>query len=186
MRIRLVETRDSESIRNIYNTEVLETSNTLDMVPRSIEDQERWLQRHQGAHPAVVAVSEPGDPSPNGVDLNQIKAGSIDLQSNNATVIGFGSLSPYRDRPAYATTAENSIYVHRDYRGNRVGKAILQELLVLAGKHGFHSVIARVVGNNIASINLHRSCGFTLVGIENEVGRKHGHWLDIVELQRLL
>ena len=52
--------------------------------------------------------------------------------------------------------------------------------------HGFHAVIARVVGDNEASIALHRACGFDLVGVEREVGRKHRQWLDVVELQRLL
>ncbi len=100
-------------------------------------------------------------------------------------MLGFGSLSPYRDRPAYATTAENSVYVDGPPRpGRRAG--LLDELLVLAAGHGFHTVIARIVGENEASIALHKACGFELVGVEREVGRKHRRWLDVVELQRML
>ena len=80
----------------------------------------------------------------------------------------------------------DSVYVHRDRRGVGVGKLILGELLDLATIHGFHAVIARIVGDHQASMALHEGCGFTLVGLEKEVGRKFGRWLDVVELQRLL
>jgi phosphinothricin acetyltransferase len=57
---------------------------------------------------------------------------------------------------------------------------------VKAGDNGIHAVIARIVGDNAASIRVHEACGFDLVGIEREVGRKFGRWLDVVELQKLL
>ncbi len=101
-------------------------------------------------------------------------------------VLGFGSLSVFRERSGYAATAENSVYVDRRQRGQGIGRALLAELLVLASAHGFHSVIARVAGHNETSIGLHEAAGFVLVGIEREVGRKHRQWLDVVELQRLL
>jgi phosphinothricin acetyltransferase len=78
------------------------------------------------------------------------------------------------------------VYVRRDCRGQGVGRLILGELLTLATTHGFHAVIARIVGDHDASISLHRSCGFEMVGVEREVGRKFGRWLDVVELQCLL
>jgi len=161
MLVRLAQATDAEAIRAIYNVEVLESTVTFDLVPRSHDDQREWLAAHSGAHPAVVAVE--GD-----------------------EVVGFGSLSPYKDRPAYSTTVEDSVYVHRDWRGKGAGKLILGELLNLATSHGFHAVIARIVGDHEASIALHERCGFTLVGVEKEVGRKFGRWLDVVELQRLL
>ena len=161
MIVRLAQVTDAEAIRAIYNIEVLESTVTFDLVPRSHEDQRAWLAAHSGAHPAVVALD--GD-----------------------DVVGFGSLSPYKDRPAYSTTVEDSVYVDRDWRGKGVGRLILGELLALATTHGFHAVIARIVGDHEASIALHERCGFTLVGVEKEVGRKFGRWLDVVELQRLL
>ena len=101
-------------------------------------------------------------------------------------VAGFASLSPYRDRPAYRTTVEDSIYVHRDHRGAGVGRALLAEIVDVAAARGFHTVIARIVGGHDASIRLHRSLGFDHVGIEREVGRKFGRWLDVVVMQKLL
>jgi len=161
MHVRLATAADGETIRAIYNRAVTETTDTFDMVARSVEDQVEWLVAHSGAHPAVVAVEDD-------------------------EVVGFGSLSVYRSRPAYATTVEDSVYVREGRRGAGIGRAVLDELVRLAAAHGFHVVIGRIVGDNEASIALHRSCGFEPVGIEREVGRKFGRWLDVAVLQRLL
>jgi phosphinothricin acetyltransferase len=174
MRIRLAELADAEAIRAIYNVEVLDSTNTFDMVPRSPAEQEAWILRHSGVHPALVAA-EPLDPGARGR-----------IGANGEIVLGFGSLSAFRERSGYSATAENSVYVDRAQRGKGVGKALLAELLVLASAHGFHSVIARIAGHNETSIGLHQAAGFELVGVEREVGRKHRRWLDVVELQRLL
>jgi phosphinothricin acetyltransferase len=95
-------------------------------------------------------------------------------------------VSPFRERPAYATTVENSVYVHRGARGRGVGEQLLNDLIATAKHSGFHSIIARIVGENASSIRLHEKCGFTLVGTEVEVGRKHGRWLDVVEYQYVM
>lgn len=152
---------DAEEIRAIYNVEVATSTATFDLTPRTLAEQEAWLREHSGAYPAIVAVED-------------------------GEVIGFAALSPFRDRPAYATTVEDSVYVRADRQGRGVGKALLTELLRLAAAHGFHAVIARIGGHNEASIALHRSCGFEIVGVEREVGRKFGRWLDVVEMQRLV
>jgi phosphinothricin acetyltransferase len=174
MRIRLAEMADAEAIRTIYNVEVLESTNTFDMVPRTRAEQEAWILEHSGVHPAVVAIESPdtGTGGPSSV--------------NGEIVLGFGSLSPFRERSGYSGTAENSVYVDRAQRGRGVGRALLAELIELASAHGFHSLIARIAGHNETSIGLHTAAGFELVGVEREVGRKHRQWLDVVELQRLL
>ena len=102
------------------------------------------------------------------------------------TVVGFGSLSPFRDRAAYSTTVEDSLYVDAVWRGKGVGRLLLDELVALAVARGFHTVIARVSGDNEPSIALHQACGFALVGVEREVGRKFGRWIDVAILQRML
>ena len=63
---------------------------------------------------------------------------------------------------------------------------LLRSLIVVADESGFHSLIARIVGENTSSIRLHEKCGFTLVGTEIEVGRKQGAWLDVVEYQYVM
>lgn len=161
-RIRSAERRDADAIRDIYNAEVLETTVTFDLVPRSLEAQVAWIDEHSGGHPAIVAID--GDDR----------------------VAGFASLSPYRPRPAYAPTVEDSVYVARDRRGEGIGVLLLTELVERARVHGFHSIIGRIVGGHDASIALHRKCGFEEVGCEREVGRKFGRWLDVVLMQRMM
>jgi phosphinothricin acetyltransferase len=165
MLVRLATIDDAEAIRAIYNPEVLESTVTFDLVPRSLEDQQRWLDEHSGAHPALVAVE-----------------GS----EKDAVVVGYGSLTEYKPRPAYRTSVEDSVYVHRAHQGKGVGRQILSALLGLAVDHGFHAVFARIVGGHEASISLHARCGFEVIGTEREVGRKFGQWLDVVIMQKLL
>lgn len=160
--VRLVEPRDADATRAIYNREVVESTVTFDMVERSLDEQLAWVEAHRGAHAAVVAVDDDG------------------------TVVGFGSLSPYRSRPAYAPTVEDSVYVHRGHRGQGLGRRLLEDLVDRARHHGFHSVIGRIVGGHAASIALHDRCGFEYAGTEREVGRKQGRWLDVVLMQRML
>ena len=94
MRIRLAELADAEAIRAIYNVEVLESTNTFDMVPRTRAEQEDWILEHSGVHPALVATEapEPGGPGPVG--------------ANGEIILGFGSLSSFRERSGYSATAQ--------------------------------------------------------------------------------
>jgi L-amino acid N-acyltransferase YncA len=186
MRIRLAELADAEAIRAIYNVEVLGSTNTFDMVPRTKAEQEAWILEHSGVHPAIVAVEDGVGDRPGGAGSDPGNGSGGQTGANGESVLGFGSLSSFRERSGYSATAENSVYVDRAQRGKGVGQALLAELLVLASAHGFHSVIARIAGHNETSIGLHRAAGFELVGVEREVGRKHRQWLDVVELQRLL
>ncbi len=159
--VRLAHPGDAEAIRTIYNVEVTGSTSTLDMVERTPTDQERWMTEHQGAYPAVVAEIE-------------------------TVVAGFGSLTRYRDRPGYSATVEDSVYVDARFRGRGVGRVLLSELVRLADDHGFHSVLARIGGGGEPSIRLHAACGFSVVGVEKEVGRKHGHWIDVTVMQRMV
>jgi L-amino acid N-acyltransferase YncA len=161
LRLRSARLDDAEAIRQIYNLEVQTSTVTFDLVPRSLDDQRAWLSARSGAYSALVAVD--GD-----------------------EVVGFGSLSKYKDRPAYATSVEDSVYVRRDQQGRGVGRLLLAELVDTATKSGFHAVFARIVGGHEASIRLHASLGFEQVGVEREVGRKLGRWLDVVVMERLL
>lgn len=153
---------DAEATRQIYNAEVTTSTVTFDLVPRSLGEQREWLTARSGAHAVLVAEDD--------VD----------------GVVGFASLSPWGKRPAYATSVEDSVYVHRDHRGRGIGKLLLGELLGVATAHGFHAVFARIVGHHQGSIRLHETTGFEIVGTEREVGRKFGRWLDVVVMELLL
>lgn len=172
MRTRQVEIDDSEALAAIYNPEVVETTVTFDLVPRSPEEQRAWVEAHLGVHPCLVAVNEEDEVGVSG--------------ARGEKILGFSVMNPFRNRPAYATTVETSVYTHRDSRGRGVGERLVRDLIALASELGYHSLIARIVGENQASIALHERCGFTLVGREHEVGRKHGKWLDVVEYQYVI
>lgn len=162
MELRLATLDDAEALREIYNLEVTTSTATFDLVPRTLESQRAWQAERSGARAVLVAVDDSG------------------------RVCGFASLSPWRDRPAYATTVEDSVYVHREHQGKGVGRALLTELVATATAHGFHACMARIVGGHDASIALHAACGFEVVGTEREVGRKFNRWLDVVLMERLL
>jgi phosphinothricin acetyltransferase len=159
--IRLATVEDAEAVRAIYNVEVTTSTVTFDLVPRSLEEQQAWLGARDGAHAVLVATEA-------------------------REIVGFASLSPYRDRPAYSTSVEDSVYVARDWQGKGVGTRLLADLVDVARAHGFHAMMARIVGGHDASIALHRGAGFELVGIEREVGRKFNRWLDVALMQLLL
>ncbi len=161
MHLRPATPADAAATAAIYNHEVTTSTVTFDLVTRTVEEQADWLGARAGALEVVVAEVD-------------------------GAIAGFASLSPYRDRPAYRTTVEDSVYVHADHRGTGVGRALLGEIVAVADGRGFHSVMARIVGGHDASIRLHAGLGFEHVGIEREVGRKFGRWLDIVIMQLLL
>jgi len=101
-------------------------------------------------------------------------------------VVGFGSLSPYRERPGYTGTAEVSVYIHLQHRGKGVGQELLAFLEKLATQHGFRTLIARISESNEVSHKLFERAGFSLVGVERQVGRKFNRWLDCAIFQKIL
>jgi phosphinothricin acetyltransferase len=158
---RLARLDDAEAIREIYNAEVQTSTVTFDIVPRSLDEQRRYLSERSGAHAVIVA-------------------------EHAGVVVGYAALSPWRSKPAYATSVEDSVYVHRDHQGRGVGRTLLDELVRVGTASGFHAVFARIVGGHEASIRLHAAAGFEIVGTEREVGRKFGRWLDVAVMQLLL
>lgn len=162
MHIRTATRADADALLSIHNHYVETSTIIFDIIARTHEQQLAWIDEHSGGHPATVAVADDG------------------------TVLGYGSLSRYRSRPAYAMTVEDSVYVLPGAQGQGVGHALLADLIERAHRHGFHSLIARIAGGNDASIALHSSLGFTVVGTEREIGRKFGQWLDVVIMQRLV
>jgi phosphinothricin acetyltransferase len=105
----------------------------------------------------------------------------------DGTVAGYAYAGPYRPRPAYRFSVENSVYVAPEAHRRGVGRALLERLIAAAQARGFRQMIA-VIGDadQAPSIALHRAAGFRLVGTIEAVGFKHGRWLDSVLMQREL
>jgi len=158
--IRPASENDVSIITEIYNEAILNTVATFDTEVKSEVDRLKWLREHGNNHPVLVA---------------EIKG----------KVAGFASLSRWSDRSAYDSTAETSLYVHKDFRKQGVGKQLL-EVLVLEGENvGLHTLIARITDGNDQSIYLHERIGFTVIGTFREVGVKFGKYHDVHMLQKV-
>jgi L-amino acid N-acyltransferase len=165
--IRRITLSDSEAVRSIYNAEVDDSTVTMDLVPRTAQAQDVWIRRHLGVHGAIVAID-------------------FDESTAKERVIGYASISPWREKAGYSTSVENSVYVHREHQGRGVGRVLLDGVLHIAAESGFHTCMARIVAGHEASIRLHASRGYEMVGVEREVARKFGRWIDIAVMQKIL
>ncbi len=159
--IRPAHDTDAAAIAAIWNVEALGTLATTETEPRDLDAQRAWLAVHGDSYPALVAA--------------------VDDE-----IVAFGALAPYRAKPSYARTVEDSVYVKAGWRGKGLGGLVLDALMERARGRGHHSVIARVIADNEASRRLHERHGFTCVGHERQVAFKLGRWLDVLTLQRLL
>lgn len=147
----------------IYAHHVLTGTGTFEEVPPDEAEMAARLARIQGAGWAWVVAEDDGE------------------------VKGYGYYAALRDRSAYRFSAEDSIYVRDDVRGQGVGKSLVAALLARAEAAGFRQMFA-VVGDsdNVGSIGLHLSLGFKQVGLLRAAGLKFGRWLDVVYMQRSL
>ena len=109
------------------------------------------------------------------------------VAEDGGMLAGYAYAGPYRTRPAYRPTVENSVYITHDRHRRGVGRALLAALIEACAACGFRQMIA-VIGdsNHAASIRLHAAEGFAMVGTLKDVGFKHGRWLDSVLMQRSL
>ena len=163
MKIRPATTDDVPEIQSIYAHHVLHGAGTFEEVPPALEEVRRRFDGIVGhGWSYLVAADETG-------------------------VLGYAYFSQLRDRSAYRFTAEDSIYVRDDVRGQGVGKALVGQLLDEATAQGFRQMIA-VIGDsdNVGSIGMHASLGFQRVGLLRASGLKFGHWIDTVYMQRAL
>jgi L-amino acid N-acyltransferase YncA len=163
MQIRAALSADLPEIQAIYARHVLHGTATFEEVPPSVEQMEaRFRGVEENGCAWLVAADDSG-------------------------VLGFAYYTPFGEIGAFRHTAENRIYVREDVRGQGVGKALVGTLIQQASAHGFRQMIA-VIGDsdNVGSIGVHASLGFTRVGLLRSSGVKFGRWLDLVYMQRAL
>jgi len=151
---------DAEAVHAIYAHHVLHGTASYDLEPPSLEymrDKIGWIIGE--GWPFLIAEQD-------------------------GAVVGYAYATQFRDRAAYRFTCENSIYVHPDWTGRGIGKALLKRLLERSAQYGFRTMVGVIGGAEPASIHLHVSCGFAEVGRLKAVGWKKGRWLDSVYMQR--
>jgi L-amino acid N-acyltransferase len=153
--IRPATAADIPEIFAIYDEQVLHGTATFDTVPKTAAERREWFEAHPPErYPILVAVD--GD-----------------------AVVGWARIYPWSPRRAYDRTAENSVYVHTDARGRRIGAALMLALMQRARDAGICVLVARIVEGNPASLRLHESLGFRSIGVMRRVGEKFGRLLDV-------
>jgi phosphinothricin acetyltransferase len=154
---------DIPSITRVYDQAVREGTASFEILPPDEAEMARRFESLQaGDYPYLIA----------------------DIAG---TVVGYAYAGPYRARPAYRWTVENSVYVDVTAHRRGLGRALLDRLIAESEARGFRQMIA-VIGDsaNASSIKLHRAAGFRMVGTFDNVGFKFGRWLDSVLMQRPL
>lgn len=106
------------------------------------------------------------------------------IARDNQRSLAWAALSPVSSRRVYAGVAEVSIYVAGLARGKGVGKALLKFLIECSEKHGIWTLQAGIFPENVASIALHKSCGFREVGLRQRLGQLAGIWRNVLLLER--
>jgi len=163
MDIRVATEADLPQLLAIYNYEVENDTATFDLNPKSMEERMEWFYAHNvGNHPLIVAEED-------------------------GRAVGYASLSPYREKEAYAATVELSVYIDPDYRRRGIARRLLTAILDEARERDdIHTVISVITAGNEASVRLHEEFGFRYGGTLYEVGEKFGRRLDIVNYQLMV
>ena len=157
---------DLDAIRAIYAHHVLTGLASFEETPPDIDElHRRWSVIRDLGLPYIVA---------------------IDNTSN--VVLGYAYAGPYRTRPAYRHSVENSVYVAPDAHRRGIGGSLLRRVIDECEALGWVRQMIAVIGNsaNDASITLHQRHGFQPVGVFQSVGFKHGGWVDTVLMQRVI
>jgi L-amino acid N-acyltransferase YncA len=154
---------DMAAVQHIYGDHVAHGLASFEETPPSVDDMlARFRALKSQSFPYIVA-------------------------ERKAEIVGYAYAGPYRTRSAYRFTIENSVYVDRQAAGQGVGRALLSRLIQECEAGPWRQMIA-IIGNggNRASIALHESLGFRMVGTLRDVGFKHDQWVDTVLMQRAL
>lgn len=157
--IRDARKNDMDAVHRIFNEVLKNTTATFEEEPYSLQS---WLEIF---------------------DFKSSQATPFIVGEHNGAVIGYGTFGPFRKASGYKITAEHSLHVDEQYRGQGVGKAILTELIKKASAAGIENLVAAVDADNLSSIKLHEKCGFKTVGKMPNVARKFSRDLTLVLMQ---
>ena len=158
--IRQAQKEDIPEINNILNYAIVNTNYNLKEQPLTIDDSYEWYEKHiSTAIPIIVAEI-------------------------NGVVVGWASLSQFREYTGYNCTAEVSVYVAKGYEQRGLGTKLMTELEKCGEK--FHTLIAVVTDTNTASLALHSRCGFIPMCTFRELGNKNGKYVDITFMTKIL
>ena len=205
-RLRLATASDAEAICRIYNQGIEDRVATLETELRTPDERRQWLANRSPRHPVIVAefaefvVAGTVRPALTEGGLKQVRPGSgsadnpfadnpsADSRSadNPLGVIAWASLNVFNARECYRFVADISVYVERSWRGQGVGRALLEKLTELGRQHGFHKLVLSAFPGNAGGMALYAKSGFRTVGIYHEQGQLDGKWVDTIVMEKLL
>lgn len=160
--IRPAREADLPALTDIYNAAVTGTDFTGHLAPLTLDERRPWWLAHQDPqYPVLVAEA-------------------------SEEILGYASLSLWHNTPVYAHTAESSLYLAPSAQGRGLGTMLMRALLEEARRLGYHVVLSRIWSGNVPSIAMCRKCGYETVGIQREIGFRHGKWEDCVVMQVVL
>lgn len=161
---RPVADRDVAAMLDLYNHYVLTSTVTFDLNPWSAAD-----MRHK-------------------IDMVSAQRMPFIVAEIDGVIVGYGYLSAFREKAAYDTTMENTLYLREGARGVGIGRLLLDELMRLGFESGVREIIAVIANTADAapSIRLHENAGFARVGEMDRVGRKFDTWIGVVLMQKSL
>jgi len=155
--------RPSGAILAILNEAIVNSTALYDYQPRTPDNMVAWFEgKARGRYPVIGVENDAGE------------------------LLGFASYGPFRAWPAYKYTVEHSVYVDARFRGQGVGRTLLEAIIDAAEKHDYHVMIGCIDASNAASIRLHETLGFKACGIVRHAGYKFGRWLDLAFYQLIL
>jgi len=154
------EERHAEAILTIFNDAIVNSTALYDYKPRSAESMVLWFATKRSNHFPVIG-----------------------FEDDDGKLMGFASYGTFRAWPAFKYTVEHSIYLHSDYRGQGLGRKLLEELMKIARERDVHTLVGVIDTANDASIALHAKLGFECAGTIKHAGFKFGRWRDITFYQ---
>ena len=155
--------RHAEAILAIFNEAISNSTALYDYKPRTIEMMAAWFDaKAKGKFPVIGIENDAGE------------------------LMGFGSYGTFRAWPAYKYSVEHSVYVDARFRGQGIGKRLLQEIITAAQAQDYHVIVGGIDATNSVSIRLHEALGFTFCGTIRQAGFKFGRWLDLSFYQLIL
>jgi len=159
--IRPAEKNDLPALLDIYNHYVLNSPATFDIAPRTLEQRGEWFRQFSSAGKYRCFVA-----------------------AKDGVAVGWASSSRFKERAAYDTTIETSIYLSPAAAGRGLGRVLYTTLFDALAQEDIHRIFAGVTLPNEASVRLHEAMGFRQTGVQPEVGRKFGRFWDVGQFFR--
>ena len=154
--IRNIKDVDIEAVNSLYNNYIRETPFTFDIEEKTLSQKKEWFKIFKKDSPFQCVVAYEND-----------------------ILIGFASSRPFRDKEAYESSIETSVYISKKYIGKGFGKLLMQDLLNKIDGYSINRAYAFITEPNNASERLHTLLGFKKIGVLNKVGKKFGKFWNV-------